>query len=129
MFNFIHRHAGEWIIITDLLSFLDESRAIANPRQSKRRVDPRSFKMNVSSEDVAMSPSSASLTSTSSTSSASLISPAKPMMSPSLTSYSYKRPNLGEMVEAPDMKKVHVLEDLSEPSASGSVALQGMEMI
>ena len=76
--------------------------------------------VDVTSEDLAMSPSSASLTSTSSASS---------MMSPSLTSYSYKRPNLGEMMEAPDMKKVHVLEELTESSASASVALQGMEMI
>ena len=56
--------------------------------------------MNGTSEDLAMSPSSSSLTSTSSTSS---------VLSPSLPSYKYKRPNLGEMAEAPDLKKVHVL--------------------
>ena len=38
------------------------------------------------------------------------------MSSPSLTSYSYKRPNLGEMAEAPDLKKVHALTGQSVPA-------------
>ena len=36
------------------------------------------------------------------------------MFSPSLTSY--KRPNLGEMAEAPDFKKVHALASQSVPA-------------
>ena len=38
------------------------------------------------------------------------------MFSPSLNSYKSKRPNLGEMAEAPDLKKVHGLTGQSVPA-------------
>ena len=66
--------------------------------------------MNVTSEDLAVSPSSSSQSSTSSNSSAlsaSLRSPSKPMAMSSPSQTSSKRPNLGEMMEAPNQKKVH----------------------
>ena len=83
--------------------------------------------MNVTSEDLAMSPSSASPTSSSSTS--SVLSASFRLVSPRLILPSY---NLGDLTETPDLKKVHALsclyEEPSETSPSAAAALQGMEI-
>ena len=84
--------------------------------------------MNVSSEALALSSSSTSLITSGSSTSSVLSSAASSSSRPTLTpDSSYKRPNRGEMTDAPEIKKV--FEELAEPSTSVAAALQGIGMI